>query len=121
MAGDVVQPEVVKRIFRDALTLVFGSNGSKILEHHLRKILYSDPYEAFYENPKTLCEGLRSFFGNGVRGLLQVLAKTMIEEYRIKNMSPEELIDLLNKGDEGSKKKLFLILCSSYLARGGET
>ena len=121
MSGGIIQPELVKSILRDVIRLVFGVNGSRILELHLGRMLRSDPYDVFCENPKLFCDGLRSFFGNGTKGLLQVLAKTLIKQYRIRDMSPEELIDLLNRGDVKSKNQLFTILCSSYyMARGGE-
>ena len=119
MTRDAVNPELVKGIFRDTIRTIFGENGSKILELHLRRVLNRDPYDALYDNPKLFCDGLRSFFGNGTRGLLRIIAGTLIKEYKIQNISPDHLVSLLDAEDPGSRILLFNLLCASYHSRGG--
>ena len=111
------QPDLVKLIFRNVFRMVFGENGSRILEFHLRTVLARDPYDVLYENPKLFCEGLQSFFGNGVKGLLRVMARELIREYGLRDLDPDTLIRLLQKGNERSKAILFNILCYSYASR----
>jgi len=117
LSVDLDQPDLVKLIFRNVFRMVFGEHGSMILEFHLRKILARDPYDVLYENPKLFCEGLQSFFGNGVKGLLKVMARELIREYGLRDLDPDTLIRLLQKGDERSKAILFNILRSSYASR----
>ena len=87
------------------------------MEFHLRKILAREPYDVLYENLKLFCEGLQSFFGNGVKGLLKVMARELIREHGLRDLDPDTLIRLLQKGDERSKAILFNILHSSYASK----
>jgi len=114
-----LEPELVKKAFKNAMRSIFGENGSRILELHLRRFLGKDPYEAFYEDPRSLCDGLRAFFGPGARGLLIVLAKTLIRENGIQGLTPGQIIEILESGDQELKTHFFAILCSSQRRAGG--
>ncbi len=113
MVEDFIRPELVKDSFRRAVKSVFGENGSRILELHLRRFLGKDPYDALYESPRLFCDGLRSFFGSGARGLLIVLAKTLMRENGIRGLTPDQVIDLLESENQEFKIHFFAILCSS--------
>ncbi|MEM3922447.1 MAG: hypothetical protein QW330_04215 [Nitrososphaerota archaeon] len=119
MVEEYVSPDLVKSAFKGAMRSVFGENGSRILELHLRRFLGKDPYEALYEDPRLFCDGLRSFFGPGAKGLLTVLAKTLIRESGVQGLTPDQVIELLENGDQELKIHFFAILCSSHRRAGG--
>jgi hypothetical protein len=119
LVEEYLEPSLVKNAFKSAMRSIFGENGSRILELHLRRFLGKDPYEALYEDPRLLCDGLRSFFGPGARGLLIVLAKALIRESGMQGLTPSQIIDLLESGDQGLKTHFFAILCSSRRRIGG--
>ena len=112
-----IRPELVKKALRDAIRSVLGGRGSRVLELRLGRMLGRDPYDAFYENPKLFCEALRSFFGVGCRGLLRVIASSIIERHGIRGVTPENLINLFNDDSPRSRELLFRILCSGYGSR----
>lgn len=118
MAEPFMRPELVKRALRDVIRSILGEGGSRVLELHLERMLGRDPYDAFYENPKLFCDGLRSLFGVGCRGLLRVIASTIIERHEVQGMTPENLINLLDDNSLRSRKLLFKILCSGYWPEG---
>lgn len=118
MVEEYVKPDLVKSAFKGAMKSLFGENGSRILELHLRRFLGKDPYDALYDDPRLFCDGLRSFFGPGARGLLLMLAKTLIRESGAQGLTPEQVIELLESGDQELKTHFFAIL-SSYRRAGG--
>jgi hypothetical protein len=119
LVEEYLEPSLVKRAFKDAMRSIFGENGSRILELHLRRFLGKDLYEAIYEDPRLFCDGLRAFFGPGARGLLIVLAKTLIKESGIQGLTPSQIIEILESGDQELKTHFFAILCSSQRRVGG--
>jgi len=120
LVEEYLEPKLVKKTFKNAMRSIFGENGSRILELHLRRFLGKDPYEALYEDPRLLCDGLRAFFGPGARGLLIVLAKSLIRESGIQGLTPVQIIEILESGDQELKTHFFAILCSSQRRAGGD-
>ncbi|MEM3922466.1 MAG: hypothetical protein QXG25_06290 [Nitrososphaerota archaeon] len=98
--------DVVEMVLKFWLLKLLGNAGLSALEYQLRKILAENPYQAFYENPNKLYEAFRAIFGEGAEALLRILFSAMIREGAIDASNPDEIINLMRRNDEASRRAL---------------
>jgi hypothetical protein len=118
LVEEYLEPNLVKKL-QERHEIHLRRERLANLELHFRRFLGKDPYEALYEDPRLLFDGLRAFFGPGAGGLLIVLAKTLIRESGIQGLMPSQIVEILESGDQELKTHFFAILCSSYHKVGG--
>lgn len=106
MVSEIPSRDVVESILKLWLLKLVGNTGLSALEYQLRKILGENPYKAFYEDPNRLYNTFKMIFGEGADALLRVLFSAMIHGGAINASSPDEIIDLMRRNDENSKRSL---------------
>lgn len=108
----------IKMFFQGAFHSLLGESGARVLEFHMTRILGSDPYYVLYDNPKAFCDGLRGFLGSGANALLKILSKKIINEYHLENISPDEIVELMESGSRESRERFINLIIS--VISGGE-
>ncbi|MEM1977239.1 MAG: hypothetical protein QXX29_05015, partial [Nitrososphaerota archaeon] len=106
VVGVIPSRDVVEMVLKFWLLKLLGNAGLSALEYQLRKILAENPYQAFYENPNKLYEAFRAIFGEGAEALLRILFSAMIREGAIDASNPDEIINLMRRNDEASRRAL---------------
>lgn len=99
----------VKMFFQGAVRSLLGESGSRVLEAYMKRVLGADPYDILYDDPKAFYDGLRSFLGPGANALLKILAKNIIKEYRLEDISPDQILDLMEGGGESWERFISLM------------
>lgn len=100
----------IKRFFQGAFRSLLGDSGSKIFELHMRRVLGADPYDVLYGDPRAFYGGLKRLFGPGADALLKLFAKDLIAKYDLEGVSPEEFLELVERGDEKSRERLIALV-----------
>lgn len=106
MIGEIPSRDIVERLLRLWLLKLLGTTGLSALEYQLRKILAGNPYQAFYENPSKLYYAFKAIFGEGAEALLRIVFSAMIREGAIDASDPDEIINLMRRNDEDSRRAL---------------
>ena len=90
--------EDVRKVLKIGLNKLLGQ-GAVVLEVCLSRMLKEDMYQVFYYDPKRFYLGLEKFIGNGSDAMLKILSDLLIKEGFVKNVSVEEFIAFIKRGD----------------------
>ncbi|MEM3955633.1 MAG: hypothetical protein QW424_02625 [Candidatus Bathyarchaeia archaeon] len=109
--------EICGQIFYSLL----GESAFEATLFFLRRGLGRDPFEVFWNDPKTFYHEMEKVFGVGAKVLIKLLMSRINSEFGL-NMSPERFLELMRRGDERSVEEIrsFLIkIAELYRGQGG--
>ena len=106
---DVLEKSFVIEIFgtvlRNILRSSLGESAGEAVLFFLRRGLGRDPFEAFWDNPKSVYQEMVNIFGVGAKILINILVMRINSEFGL-NMSSERFVELMQRGDESSVEEI---------------
>lgn len=91
-----------------------GESAGEAVLFFLRRDLGRDPFEVFWEDPKTFYHTMEKIFGAGTKILINLLIAGINRESGL-NINPEHFLELMRSGDQSSSDEI-----RSFLKRVAE-
>lgn len=101
----IMEKNFVIEVFRDTFKkTLYSSIGESVCEaiiFFLRMELNRDPFEAFWENPKTVYHAMKKILGGGAEILIDILVERVNQEYGL-SMRTERFLNLMCNSNQNS-------------------
>lgn len=117
------QNRTIIKIFSEiCIRIIYSSLGESAggaILFLLHKDLGRDPFEVFWEDPKTFYHTIEKIFGAGTKVLINLLIAGINRESGL-NINPEHFLELMRSGDQSSVEEIRSSLKRAAELRGGE-
>ncbi|MCX8170733.1 MAG: hypothetical protein N3E47_01995 [Candidatus Bathyarchaeota archaeon] len=114
--------EVFRNVCRRALHSGLGESAGEAVLFFLHRGLGRDPFNALWEDPKSVYYEMEKIFGVGAKILINLLIAGVNKEYGL-NMNHERLLELMRCGDQMSIEEIRSFMrkiAEAHKYRGGE-
>lgn len=107
--------EVFRDVSKRALRFSLGESAGEAVLFFLHRSLGRDPFDALWDDPKSVYHELEKIFGVGTKVLINLLIMEVKRKYGL-NMSPERFLELMRSGDQMSIEEI-----RSFIRKVAET
>jgi len=97
--------EVFRDTFKRVLYSSIGESACEAIIFFLHMELNRDPFEVFWENPRTVYHAMEKIFGVGAEILINTFVERVNQEYGL-NMRTERFLNLMRNSNQNSIKKV---------------
>ncbi len=99
----------LRRMFEEAVGSSLSESAGEAILFVLRSKFRRDPFEVFWESPKTVYEELEKIFGEGTRVLITLLVRGVRKGGGM-NVDSEKISSLMRSDDPKSVEELHTLL-----------
>lgn len=109
--------ETFRETSRRIICSSLGESAGEAVLFFLREALKRDPFEALWDNPRTVYHEMVRVFGEGAKVLINLIVTNINRECGL-NISPEYFLELMRNGNQRSVEELRSFLRKMAEIRG---